>query len=100
MIFAHKPIMPAECMDGLNIKPDGIYVDATLGGGGHSALICERLSEKGMLIGIDRDCEAIEAATQRLCDYKDKVILVNSNFSQIKTVLFGLTDIFYCGIIK
>ena len=89
MEFVHYSVMASECIESLAINPDGVYVDCTLGGGGHSILIAEKL-KNGKLIGIDRDCEAIEAATQRLCDYKDKVILVNSNFSQIKTVLFDL----------
>ncbi len=87
MIFEHKPIMPAECMEGLNINPDGIYVDATLGGGGHSSLICERLSEKGLLIGIDRDTEALEAAGKRLEHYKCRKEFVHSNYCEIKSIL-------------
>ncbi|MBE7020402.1 MAG: 16S rRNA (cytosine(1402)-N(4))-methyltransferase RsmH [Ruminococcaceae bacterium] len=87
MIFEHKPIMPLQCIEGLDIKPDGIYVDATLGGGGHSHLIGERLSEKGILIGIDRDKEALKAAGERLSDLKCKVITVHSNYSEIKNVL-------------
>ncbi len=87
MIFEHKPIMPLQCVEGLNIKPDGVYVDATLGGGGHSHLIGERLSAKGTLIGIDRDTEAIKAAGERLSDLKCKVITVHSNYSEIKNIL-------------
>ena len=90
MIFEHKPIMPTECIEGLNIKKDGIYVDATLGGGGHSSLIAAALSEKGTLIGIDRDCEAIEAAKKVLEPFKCKKIFVHSNYSEIKDILNGI----------
>ena len=65
MEFKHKPVLLNECINGLNIKPNGIYVDGTLGGGGHSYEICKRLSDKGRLIGIDQDAAAIEAATER-----------------------------------
>ena len=65
MEFQHKSVLLDECMEALNIKPDGIYVDGTLGGGGHSYEICRRLSEKGRLIGIDQDEDAIEAAKAR-----------------------------------
>ena len=61
MEFAHVPVLPAECMDGLHIRPDGIYVDGTTGGGGHSSGICERLSEAGTLLAVDRDTAALEA---------------------------------------
>lgn len=67
--FKHEPIMLDECMDNLNIKPNGIYVDGTLGGAGHSSEILKRLSKDGMLIGIDRDTEALEASKKRLKDY-------------------------------
>ena len=90
MIFEHKPIMPTQCIDGLNIKENGIYVDATVGGGGHSRLIGEKLSKDGILIGIDRDKEALKAAGERLEGLKCKVILVHSNYSEIKTVLKDL----------
>ncbi len=87
MIFEHKPIMPSECIEGLNIKKDGIYVDATLGGGGHSSLIAARLSKKGTLIGIVRDIEAIEAAKKVLEPFCCKKIFVHSNYSEIKDIL-------------
>ena len=60
--FKHKPVLLDECLSGLNIRPDGVYVDGTLGGGGHSSLICEKLGESGTLIGIDRDTAALNAA--------------------------------------
>ena len=70
MEFKHKSVLLDETIDSLNIKPDGIYVDGTLGGGGHSLEICKRLSDKGRLIGIDQDLDAIAAATERLKDYR------------------------------
>lgn len=90
MMFYHKPIMPTQCIEGLDIKEDGIYVDATIGGGGHSHLIGEKLSEKGTLIGIDRDKEALKAAGERLSDLKCRVILVHSNYADIKNILKDL----------
>lgn len=76
-----------ECIDGLNIKPDGLYVDCTAGGGGHSFEIAKRLSEGGRLIAIDRDSDAIEAVTKRLTPYSDRVEIVKSNFSNLKEIL-------------
>lgn len=87
MEFVHYSVMKNECIDALDIKPDGIYVDCTLGGAGHSLQIAKRLSKNGLLIGIDRDREAIAAATERLKDYSDRVKLVNNNFCNIKDVL-------------
>ena len=65
MIFEHKSVLLKETVDSLNVRPDGIYVDGTLGGGGHALEICERLGEKGRLIGIDQDADAIAAAKER-----------------------------------
>ena len=87
MEFKHKSVLLDETIDSLNIKPDGIYVDGTLGGGGHSLEICKRLSKKGRLIGIDQDLDAIAAATERLKDYKDRVTIVHSNYQDIDAVL-------------
>ncbi len=87
MIFEHKSVLLNETIDSLNIKPDGIYVDGTLGGGGHALEVCKRLSEHGRLIGIDQDAAAISAATERLKDHKDKVTFVRSNYVNIKEVL-------------
>ena len=70
MEFRHTSVLLSECIDSLNIKPDGIYVDGTLGGGGHAAAICEKLSQSGLLIGIDRDRDALYAAQKRLEPYK------------------------------
>ena len=87
--FHHVSVLLWECIDGLNIKPDGIYVDGTLGGAGHSSQIVKRL-DTGRHIGIDRDPIALKAAGERLAHYKDKVTLVHSNFCEIKQVLDDL----------
>ncbi len=91
MEFVHKSIMLSETIDSLRVKPDGIYVDGTLGGAGHSFEIAKRLGDGGLLIGIDQDGEAIEAATHRLLPYQDKVKIVRSNYSQIKQILKQLS---------
>ena len=87
--FYHVSVLLQECLDGLNIRPDGIYVDGTLGGAGHSSEIAKRLTT-GRLIGIDRDTTALAAAEARLAPYKDRVTLVHSNFSRMKDVLKDL----------
>ena len=87
--FHHVSVLLDECIEGLNIKPDGIYVDGTLGGAGHSSQIAKRLTT-GMLIGIDRDPVALKAAGERLAPYGDRVKLVHSNFCEIKQVLKDL----------
>lgn len=87
--FHHVSVLLDECLSGLNIKPDGIYVDGTLGGAGHSSQIAKRLTT-GKLIGIDRDPVALAAAEERLAPYSDRVTLVHSNFSQIDRVLADL----------
>ena len=87
--FHHVSVLLWECIDGLNIKPDGIYVDGTLGGAGHSSQIVKRLTT-GRHIGIDRDPIALKAAGERLEPYKEKVTLVHSNFCEIKQVLDDL----------
>ena len=87
--FHHVSVLLEECIEGLNIKPDGIYVDGTLGGAGHSSQIAARLTT-GRLIGIDRDPVALKAAGERLQPYADRVTLVHSNFCQIKQVLQDL----------
>ena len=87
--FHHISVLLEECLDGLNIKPDGIYVDGTLGGAGHSSQIAKRLTT-GRLIGIDRDPVALKAAGERLAPYGDKVTLVHSNFCRIADVLDAL----------
>ena len=87
--FHHVSVLLQECIDGLNIRPDGIYVDATLGGAGHSSQIARRLTT-GRLIGIDRDPVALEAAGKRLEPYGDRVTLVHSNFCEMAQVLDDL----------
>ncbi|MCI6858998.1 MAG: 16S rRNA (cytosine(1402)-N(4))-methyltransferase RsmH [Eubacterium sp.] len=91
MEFVHKSIMLAETIQALHIKPEGIYVDGTLGGAGHSLEIVKRLGPSGRLIGIDQDGEAIEAAAKRLEPYKEKVTIVRSNYAQMKKVLCDLS---------
>jgi 16S rRNA (cytosine1402-N4)-methyltransferase len=84
--FKHRSVLLDECIDALNIKPNGIYVDGTAGGGGHSLEIVKRLTDGGRLIAIDRDDAAIAAATARLADYSDRVTFVRNNFSAIADV--------------
>ena len=84
--YGHKPVLLEECLDALAIRPDGIYLDGTLGRAGHSLAILRRLST-GRLIGIDRDMTAIEAARERLAEFSDRVTLVHSNFSELGSVL-------------
>ena len=83
--FVHYSVLLDECIDGLDIKPDGIYVDATAGGGGHSYEIARRL-DGGMLIAIDQDADAIAAAGKRLAEFSDKVKLVRNNFSNLADI--------------
>ena len=90
MIFEHKTVLLYETVDSINIKPDGIYVDGTLGGGGHAYEVASRLGENGRLIGIDQDADAIKAATERLAPFKEKVTIVRSNYRNIREVLEGL----------
>ena len=89
MEFSHKSVLLDECIEGLNIRPDGIYLDGTLGGAGHSSEIVKRLTT-GRLIGVDRDEVALKAAGERLAPYADRVTLVHSNFSEIASVLDDL----------
>ena len=86
MEFKHKPVMLEECIEGLNIKPDGIYVDGTLGGAGHSKEILKQLSSKGLLVGIDRDEEALKAAKENLKEFEN-VKFVKDNHDNIKNIL-------------
>ena len=90
MEFKHKSVLLFETIDNLNIKPDGIYVDGTLGGGGHSFQILKRLGDGGRLIGIDQDEDALKAAGERLAIFEDKVTTVRSNYCHMKQVLHDL----------
>ena len=87
MVFKHKSVLLEETVNGLNIKPDGIYVDGTLGGGGHAYEVCKQLSHKGRFIGIDQDEAAIEAASARLRDFGERVTIVRSNYCDMKLQL-------------
>ena len=87
MEFNHYSVLLKETIDHLNIKPDGIYVDGTLGGGGHAYQVASRLSEKGRLIGIDQDADAIAAAGERLQEFGDKITIIRSNYANMKEEL-------------
>ncbi|WP_297209996.1 16S rRNA (cytosine(1402)-N(4))-methyltransferase RsmH [uncultured Flavonifractor sp.] len=87
--YMHKPVLLAECMEGLNIRPDGIYLDGTLGRAGHSREIAKRLTG-GRLICVDRDQAALEAAEERLAPWRDRVELVHGNFCELDAILDGL----------
>lgn len=87
MEFSHKPVLLNECIENLNIKPNAIYVDGTLGGAGHSSAICRELDKSGLLIGIDRDIDAINASKERLQGYSCQKLFVQSNYADIKKVL-------------
>lgn len=90
MGFEHKSVLLEETVNGLNIRPDGIYVDGTLGGGGHSYEVCKRLGQSGSIVGIDQDEAAIEAAGIRLKDFGEKVTIVRSNYCDMKSRLHEL----------
>ena len=90
MDFKHVSVLLNETIEGLNIKPDGIYVDGTLGGGGHAYEVLKRLSPKGRLIGIDQDGEALRAADQRLKEFGEQVTLARDNYCEIDRVLESL----------
>ena len=87
MAFKHTSVLLKETVDGLAIKPDGIYVDATLGGGGHAYEVLKRLGDKGRLVGIDQDEAAIEAAGERLREFGDRVTIIRSNYCDMKSQL-------------
>lgn len=87
MEFKHKSVLLDETIESLNIKPDGIYLDGTLGGGGHSYEICKRLSDKGRLIGIDQDEDAIRAASERLKEFGDRVTIIRNNYCNAREAL-------------
>ncbi|MGN0399886.1 MAG: 16S rRNA (cytosine(1402)-N(4))-methyltransferase RsmH [Blautia sp.] len=95
MEFKHKSVLLEETIQNLKVKPDGIYVDGTLGGGGHAWEVCRQLSAKGSLIGIDQDDAAIEAAGNRLKEFKDRVTIIRSNYCNMKKELnrHGITSV-------
>ena len=90
MEFKHVSVLLDETIEGLNIKPDGIYIDGTLGGAGHAYEVCKRLSDKGRFVGIDQDEAAIQAGTERLREFGDRVSIVRSNYCDMKQVLYNL----------
>ena len=90
MEFKHKSVLLEETIDGLNIRPEGIYVDGTLGGAGHASEVCRRLSAKGRFIGIDQDQDAIVAASERLAAYEDRVTIIRSNYCYMANELHNL----------
>ncbi|MBR2736131.1 MAG: 16S rRNA (cytosine(1402)-N(4))-methyltransferase RsmH [Firmicutes bacterium] len=87
MEFSHVPVLFQETIDSLSVRPDGVYVDGTLGGGGHSEGICSLLGPDGILIGIDRDTDALEAAAERLKDVRCHTIFVHGNYTDIKEII-------------
>ena len=90
MDFKHISVLFEETVDGLNVKPDGVYVDGTMGGAGHGRAVCERLGEGGRYIGIDQDEAAIRTGTERLAPFGDKVTIVRSNYADMVSVVHGL----------
>ncbi len=95
MEFKHKSVLLEETIEYLKIHPDGIYVDGTLGGGGHAYEVCRRLSEKGRFIGIDQDADAIKAAAGRLSEFEDRVQIIRSNYCEMQEALAerGITKV-------
>ncbi|MBQ8029971.1 MAG: 16S rRNA (cytosine(1402)-N(4))-methyltransferase RsmH [Butyrivibrio sp.] len=95
MEFKHYSVLLQECIDNLNIKPDGIYLDGTLGGGGHSFHIAERLSDKGHLYGVDQDADAIAAASKRLEQFGSRITVIRDNYENAVTRLkeLGVTGV-------
>ena len=88
MEFSHVSVMLFECISALDIKPDGVYVDCTMGGGGHSEEIAKRLNDSGRLIAIDQDEDAVKYASDRLRKYGSRVTVVRDNFKNIKRIIF------------
>lgn len=90
MEFGHVSVLLKECIEGLCIKPEGTYIDGTLGGAGHGYEVCRRLSGTGRFVGIDQDSDAIEASTERLRQFGERVTIVKSNYIHMKQILDGL----------
>ena len=90
MEFKHVSVLLEETVEALQVKPDGIYVDGTLGGAGHACQICRRLGDRGRFVGIDQDEEAIAVSTERLREFGEKVSIIKSNYGQMKQVLQDL----------
>ena len=92
--FEHKSVMLGEVINALAIKPNGIYLDCTLGGGGHARAIAEQLDERGLLIGLDQDDDAISAATERLTGLSCEIKIARANFSELDKILdkFGISE--------
>ncbi|MCM1262746.1 MAG: 16S rRNA (cytosine(1402)-N(4))-methyltransferase RsmH [Butyrivibrio sp.] len=90
MEFAHTSVLLEETIENLQVKPDGIYVDGTLGGGGHSYMTASKLTKKGRLIGIDQDGEAVQAAGRRLEEFKDRITIVRDNYCNMRNILTSL----------
>ena len=90
MEFKHISVLFEETIEGLHIKPDGVYVDGTMGGAGHGRAVCERLSSEGRYIGIDQDEAAIKVGTERLAPFSDRVSIVRSNYADMVSVVHGL----------
>lgn len=99
MGFAHTSVLLSETIDNLKIKPDGIYVDGTLGGAGHACEVAARLSQKGRLIGIDQDMAAILASKERLKDYHERVTIVRDNYCNMPSILASLDIDLVDGIV-
>ncbi|MCI9136595.1 MAG: 16S rRNA (cytosine(1402)-N(4))-methyltransferase RsmH [Lachnospiraceae bacterium] len=95
MEFKHKSVLLKETVEYLNVKPDGVYVDGTLGGGGHAYEVCKRLSSKGKFIGIDQDEDAIKAANRRLLEFEDNIQIVRSNYYQMREIVmeYGIRQV-------
>ena len=87
MEFVHEPVLLEEVIDGLAIKPDGIYADGTLGGAGHGSRICEKLSAQGRYIGLDQDADAVRTSSERLSRFGDKAVVIRSNYADMPQVL-------------
>ncbi len=87
MEFVHKPVLLEEVIDGLAIKPDGVYADGTLGGAGHGSRICEKLSAQGRYIGLDQDADAVRTSSERLSRFGDKAVVIRSNYADMPQVL-------------